>query len=105
MIQSGKVVERINRDRVTKVPLPTQAANLQRTDVLDARAEDAAKHTDGETWLVANAMDHRVIPEVGVGFLVKWNEPYDPTWEPRRNIPKELISRYLMSKRRKSRMY
>ena len=59
------------------------------------------KNLDGETWLVDGIDDHRKTRHGKLEFLVRWAGPYEPTWEPRANLPEEIISRYFARLRKK----
>ena len=65
------------------------------------QADMQEKKIDGETWLVESLDDHRKNGRVKLEFLVRWAGPYERTWEPRANIPQELISRYFAKLRKK----
>ena len=69
-----------------------------------ATAQDMAeKNSEGETWLVESIDDHRKKQRGKLEFRVRWVGPYEPTWEPRANIPEELISRYFARLQRRTR--
>ena len=59
------------------------------------------KNIERETWLVESLDDHRKVARGKLEFLVRWAGPYERTWEPRANIPEELISRYFAKLRKK----
>ena len=94
VIQRGAFVERVGTDRVTPAPAPESDAPMIYPEA--ATAQDMAeKNAEGETWLVESIDDHRKKQRGKLEFRVRWVGPYEPTWEPRANIPEELISRYL----------
>ena len=91
-IQRREVVERVNSDRVTYAPPPENAPPILRfeastTDILE-------KNIDGQTYLVDKLLEHRIHDDGNMHFLVKWIDYPEPSWQPRSDIPEELISRY-----------
>ena len=98
-IQRGDIVERVSTDRVTPAPkgLPI------RTSSTDATALDfARKQRSGQTWLFDKILNHRETGDNSVEFKIQWTGDYEPTWEPRDNVPEEAISRYFAKYKRKS---
>ena len=49
---------------------------------------------DGPTYVVDRLVTHRRTPDGTLEFLLRWYGYDEKTWEPRRNIPEELVSRY-----------
>ena len=95
-IQRGEVVERVTLDRLTNAPL---AAEPELPDGASPK-DFVAKRKSGPTWLMNGIMDHREKPDGTLEFRISWEGDYEPTWEPRENIPEETISRYLAKYRR-----
>lgn len=62
LIQCGEVVGTVNTDSVTKARTPKNVTNQKIIDYLDACGEEAKKNAEGEIWLVADVMGHRVQP-------------------------------------------
>ena len=62
----------------------------------------ASKNREGETWLVDKRIDHRKSGKGRYEFQVRWVGDYEDTWEPRANIPEELVSRYFARGARRS---
>ena len=91
VIDRDGATERINADRVTYAPppenAPTKDNNATTTEHLD-------KNTEGPTYVVDRLVTHRRTPDGTFEFLVLWYGYDEQTWEPRRNIPEELVSRY-----------
>ena len=97
VIQRGHVVERVNSDRITYAPPPNDSPPMMRyaattTDILE-------KTIDGRTYLVDRLLDHNIEANGRMTFLVQWEDYDTPTWQPRSDIPEELISRYFASVR------
>ena len=100
VIKRDDVVERVAADRVTPAPTPESDAPMSYPE--SATAEDMAeKNLEGGTWLVDSLDDHRKTRRGKLEFLVRWSGPYEPTWEPRANLPEEMISRYFAKLRKK----
>ena len=99
VIQQGDVVERVAADRVVPAPAPKSDAPLEYPESATPR-DLAEKNVEGETWLVESIDDHRRTRHGRYEFLVRWAGPYERTWEPRANIPEELVSRYFARGRR-----
>ena len=92
VIQRGEVVERVNSDRVTYSPPPPDAPPLPpfaatTTDVLE-------KNIEGQTYVVDALIDYGYDDHGVLQFLVLWAGYDTPTWQPRSDIPEELVSRY-----------
>ena len=90
-IQRNDAVETMNIDRVVYSPPP----DVQRVHhEHDATPEDLnEKNLAGETWLVERILNHRKTNNK-YEFLIKWENDDRTTWEPRRNVPEELVSHY-----------
>ena len=100
VIERRGIVERVAADRVTPAPAPESDAPASYPEA--ATEEDIEeKNLDGETWLVDGIDDHRKTRHGKLEFLVRWAGPYEPTWEPRANLPEEIISRYFARLRKK----
>ena len=97
LIQRNQDVERINADRITYAPPPE---NAPPPEAFAPISNDIDKNTEGPTYVVDILIEHRVTPDGTLEFHVKWYGYTEQTWEPRRNIPEELISRYFAQKRR-----
>ena len=92
VIQRGEVVERVNSDRVTYAPPPENAPRRLRFEA--STADILSKNIDGRTYLVERLLEHNIEDNGDMHFLVKWEDYPIPTWQPRSDIPEELISRY-----------
>ena len=97
VIQRGDVVERVNSDRVTYSPPPPDAPTP--LPFAANTADIIAKNIDGRTYLVDKLLDHGYDADGRLQFLVKWSGYDQPSWQPRTDIPEELISRYFSSVR------
>ena len=97
LIQRNQDIERINADRITYAPPPE---NMPPTESFALISNDIGKNTEGPTYVVDRLLEHRVTPDGTMEFHVKWYGYAEQTWESRRNIPGELISRYFAQKRR-----
>ena len=97
VIQRGDVVERVNSDRVAYAPTP---ANAPPPEPCDATEADLDKNRDGPAYVVDDLLNHRVNDDGTLDFLVKWVGYRNPTWEPRRNVSEESVSRYFARVRR-----
>ena len=92
VIQRGEVVERVNSDRVTYSPPPP---NVPPPKPFEATTADILeKNIDGQTFVVDELLEHSVDEDGTLQFLVKWAGYDEPTWQPRSDIPEELVSRY-----------
>ena len=91
VIDRNGTTERINADRVTYAPPPENAPTK---DENDTTTEHLQKNTDGPTYGVDRLVTHTRTTNGTLEFLVRWYGYDERTWEPRRNIPEELISRY-----------
>ena len=94
------MVERVAIDRVVPTPAPESDAPVHYPEAPSA-TDMQEKKIDGETWLVESLDDHRKTGRGKLEFLVRWTGPYERTWEPRANVPEELISRYFATLRKK----
>ena len=92
VIQRGEVVERVNSDRVTYAPPPENAPPILRFEA--STADILEKNIDGQTYLVDKLLEHSIHDDGSMHFLVKWIDYPEPSWQPRSDIPEELISRY-----------
>ena len=102
VIQRGDVVERVAMNRVVRAP--ASAAVDDTTDALQATPKDLAdKVTEGETWVMKRILDHRELDDGTLQFRIEWAGNWKPTWEERKYIPEESISRYLAKRRKKDR--
>jgi len=97
VIQNDAVVERVNSDRVTFAPPPRDAPPPEPHAPTEA---DLDKNVEGPTYVVDKVLAHRVAGTGGLEFRIKWVDYADHTWEPRRNVPQELLSRYFARARR-----
>ena len=96
VIDRNGIVERVSTDRVTPAPRPA------REQVPAASMRDVArKNRSGPSFLVERTVTHRVGREGRVEFQIQWEGYDDPTWEPRANVPEELISRYFEALRKR----
>ena len=92
VIQRGEVVERVNSDRITYSPPPP---NVPSPKPFEATTADILeKNIDGTTYVVDALLKHGFDDNGTLQFLVKWVGYDTPTWQPRSDIPEELISRY-----------
>lgn len=104
LIQRGTIVDRVNRDRVTAAAGPAQLSVVQPLHRLGLLTrEDVDKNTEVTTSLVDELKANRAQDDGSAEFLVEFNGPYKATWEPRRKIPEELISRYITKVHREDR--
>ena len=99
-IQRNEDVERINADRITYAPPPEDEPP---PEAFAPTVDDISKNTEGPTYVVDKLLKHRVTSKGTLEFHFKWYGYDEKTWEPRRNIPEELISRYFGQKRRNER--
>ena len=83
-------IERINADRFTYAPPP---GNPKVRHEGTKEKHDITKNTEGPTYVVEEILGHRKDPHGSLEFHVKWYGYCETTWEPRCNIPEELISR------------
>ena len=91
VIDRNGATERVNADRVTYAPPPENAPTK---DNNATTTEHLEKNTEGPTYVVDRLVTHRRTPDGTFEFLVRWYGYDEQTWEPRRNIPEELVSRY-----------
>ena len=95
VIQRDDLVETVNVDRVIYTP-SNEATRTRRPQ--DATPQDLAeKNLEGDTWLVEKILQHRQKNDT-YEFLIKWENDDRTTWEPRRNIPEELVSHYFATR-------
>ena len=103
VIQRGEVVERVSADRTTPAPQPnTAVADADKQEREASASYMASNNREGETWLVDKLIDHRKSGKGRYEFQVRWVGDYEDTWEPRANIPEELVSRYFARGARRS---
>ena len=100
VIQRGDVVERVSMDRLVRAPANAVVVGEEDAHELSATAKDLAeKNTDGESYAFKSILDHRERDDGSLEFKIDWVGNYDPSWQPRANIPEEAISRYLARRR------
>ena len=97
VIQRGDEVERVNSDRVSYAPPPD---NVPPPEPFAATPDDVDKNREGPTYVVDRIVAHRVADDGSLEFDVKWVDYRERTWEPRRNVPEELVSRYFARQRK-----
>ena len=95
VIDRDGATERINADRVTYAPPPENSTAPH--EEVTGRHE---KNTEGPTYVVDEILDHRKDTHGSLEFHVKWYGYNETTWEPRCNIPQELVSRYFTKQAR-----
>jgi len=61
---------------------------------------DVEKNREGPTYIVDRLVAHHVADDGSLDFDVKLVDYHERTWEPRRNVPEELVSRYLARQRK-----
>ena len=98
VIDRDGATERINADRVTYAPPPENS-----TEPHEEVTGSHEKNTEGPTYVVDEILDHRKDTHGSFEFHVKWYGHNETTWEPRCNIPEELVSRYFTKLARKPR--
>ena len=81
VIDRDGAIEHINADRVTYTPPPGSSTASQE------------KNTKGPTFVVNEILNHRKDTHGSLEFHVKRYGYHETTWEPRCNIPEELVSR------------
>ena len=100
VIKRFGLIERVNRARVELAPPPE---NVQaRMDNTDPTADDLAEKTTGQEWVVQRIKQHDRDFDGRLWFLVEWHGDWDDSWQPRKDLPEELISRYFDSQRKKA---
>ena len=95
VIDRDGATERIKADRVTYAPPPENS-----TAPHEEATERHAKNTEGPTYVVDEILDHRKDTHGSLEFHVKWYGYNKTAWEPRRNIPEELVLRYFTKQAR-----
>ena len=90
-------MERINADRFTYAPPPEDPKARHEATT---EQHDIFKNTEGPTYVVDEILSHRKDPHGSLEFRVKWYGYNETTWEPRCNIPEELVSRYFTKQAR-----
>lgn len=102
VIERFDMVERANTDHVRWVPDPVTYTRPR--NELEATPGDLeAENREGPRWVVKNVVDHRTGGNHTVSLRDEWPGNYPDKWAPKKNIPKELISRYLMRRHQKYR--
>ena len=92
IIQRGDVIERVAMNRVVRAH--ASAAVYDTPDDLQAtKKEIEQKVTEGDTWVMKGILDHRELDDGTLEFRIDWAGKWKPTWEPRKYIPEEAISR------------
>ena len=98
LIQRGDLVERVAMNRVVRAPASAPVDSPD--DRFQATTKDIDdKVTEGETWVMKRILDHRELDDGSLEFRVDWAGDWTPTWEPRRFLPEEAISRYLLRRK------
>ena len=97
-IDRNYATERINAYRVTYGP---PHVNAPTKDENAATTEHLKKNTDGSTYAFDKLVTHRRKSDGTLEFLVCRYGYEKRTWEPRRNIPEELVSRYFDKRKTK----
>lgn len=83
-IQRGDVVETVSANRVVRAPssvVPVEPDHAARPKYV------AAKNVEGQTWVFDKILDHRELDDGALEFKMKWSGDWDPSWEPRENVP------------------
>lgn len=97
LILLGPLVELVNSDRVTHAPAPTYDKSAEPDGLPEATKLNMwNKDHDGPAWIVDGIVKHIVHKDVTTEFLIDFNGPCEATWEPKTNVPEELIVRYLI---------
>lgn len=100
VIHRDKLVEIVNSDLMFKAPPPM---NSKLRGELRANSDDVRENNfSGHDWFVMEILYHTA-KDGNVSLNIDWEGHYEPSWEPRRNDLEELISRYLVRKRREYR--
>ena len=87
-------------DRLVRAPTNAKVVGEDASHELSATAKDLAdKNTTGESFAFKSIMDHRELDDGSLEFKIDWVGDYEPSWQPRANIPEEAISRYLARRR------
>ena len=95
-IDRDGLVERVSANRVVYAPPP---ANVPKS--LTSPADLTEKVTEGPKYTVERLLEHERSPNGQYRFRVKWADYETPTWEERKYIPEEVVSRYFSELRRK----
>lgn len=91
LLDRDGIAELVSVDRVVKAPAPpTGEAPLY----MATEAELADKATEGPSYVVERITDHAFDDDGQTLFHVKWEGFRERTWEPRKNLPEELVMRY-----------
>ena len=99
VVKRNQDVERINAERITYAPPPE---NAPPTEAFASTSKEIDKNTERSTYVFDRILEHRITSDGTLEFLLKWYGYTEKTWEPRQNIPEELISRYFAKQRRAS---
>ena len=102
MINRDGKVERVNISRVTYAPpLPQGDLPQPYSEFRSERSDLARKNREGPTYVVDDATNHREVAGGALEFEVQWYGYPNATWEPRANLPEELVSHYFSKRRRR----
>ena len=99
-IQRGPVIERVTANRLTRAPSSAVPAEPEHAS---SSADVATKNTKGTAWVFKKILDHREDDDGSLEFLLDWDGDYEPSWQPRANVPEESVSRYLAKRARRDR--
>ena len=105
VIQRGNETELVTANRLTRAPASAPVIGPEHAEHAEhvATGQDLEeKNTEGDTYYFKKILDHRERDDGTLEFKLKWSGNWDPTWEPRANIPEESISRYLARVARKA---
>ena len=91
LIDRDGLVERVSADRVIFSPPPADAPP---NPYAPTPAELAEKAREGPAYVVDKIVGHGEDEDGHFLFRVKWQGYRDTTWEPRKNLPEELVSLY-----------
>ena len=92
VIQRGDQVEVVTGNSLTQAP--TSATAIE-PDHATSTLELEEKNTEGKRYFFKKILDHRERTDGTLEFKLAWSGNWDPTWEPRPNVPEEAVSRYL----------
>ena len=100
VIQRGDVVERVSMNRVVRSPSSAEVVEPEHASTPEDLAD---KETEGEIWRFKKILDHREMADGSLQFRLELVGNYEPTWELRKNIAEEAVSRYLAKVARRNR--
>ena len=100
VIDRDGVIERVSADRVVYAPPPP---NGNRDEPLATAADLATKNATGPQYVVEDILAHGQSDDGTMLFRVKWAGYAEPDWQPRSNLPEEMLSRYFQRVARQSR--